>query len=134
MSRDFKAYYVIYASDDTATAISIFDDYAGAAESTDVHSWIEQSLAPLLTGPATAVAGRVIVHTWLSGGSSIKWLPQTSTRGRGGPCGSPLIQFNAGLRSKAHVAHATASRRHSRYLLVRLLSDHRLRGHKQAGD
>ena len=27
----FKAYYVIYAPDDTVTAISIFDDYAGAA-------------------------------------------------------------------------------------------------------
>ena len=29
----FKAYYVIYAPDDTVTAISIFDDYAGAEES-----------------------------------------------------------------------------------------------------
>ena len=26
----FQAYYVIYAPDDTVTAISIFDDYAGA--------------------------------------------------------------------------------------------------------
>ena len=26
-------------------------------------AWIEQNLAPLLTGPATAVAGPVIVHT-----------------------------------------------------------------------
>ena len=29
----FRAYYVIYAPDDTVTAISIFDDYAGAEES-----------------------------------------------------------------------------------------------------
>ncbi len=29
----FKAYYVIYAPDDTVTAISIFDDYASAKES-----------------------------------------------------------------------------------------------------
>jgi hypothetical protein len=29
----FQAYYVIYAPDDTVTAISIFDDYAGAQES-----------------------------------------------------------------------------------------------------
>ncbi len=29
----FKAYYVIYAPDDTVTAISIFEDYAGAEES-----------------------------------------------------------------------------------------------------
>ena len=60
----FQAYYVIYAPDDTVTAISIFDDYAGAQESNRRGlAWIEQSLAPLLTGPATAVAGPVIVHT-----------------------------------------------------------------------
>ncbi len=60
----FQAYYVIYAPDDTVTAISIFDDYVGAEESNQrVLAWIEQSLAPLLTGPASAVAGPVIVHT-----------------------------------------------------------------------
>src|ERR1700752_2775201 len=60
----FQAYYVIYAPDDTITAISIFDDYAGAAESNRrALAWIEQSLAPRLTGPATAVAELVIVHT-----------------------------------------------------------------------
>ena len=60
----FKAYYVIYAPDDTVTAISIFDDYAGAEESNRrALAWLEKSLAPLLTGPATAIAGPVIVHT-----------------------------------------------------------------------
>ena len=60
----FRAYYVIYAPDDTVTAISIFDSYAGAEESNArALAWIEKSLAPLLTGPATAVAGPVIVHT-----------------------------------------------------------------------
>jgi hypothetical protein len=60
----FQAYYVIYAPDDTVTAISIFDNYEGADESNkQVLAWINQSLAPLLTGPATAVAGPVIVHT-----------------------------------------------------------------------
>jgi hypothetical protein len=60
----FKAYYVIYAPDDTVTAISIFDNYAGAEESNRRGlAWIEQSLAPLLIGPATAVAGPVIVYT-----------------------------------------------------------------------
>ena len=55
---------MIYASDDTVTAISIFDDYAGAEESNKrALAWIDESLAPLLTGPATAVAGPVIVHT-----------------------------------------------------------------------
>jgi hypothetical protein len=60
----FRAYYVIYAPDDTVTAISIFDSYAGAEESNKrALAWIEESLAPLLTGQATAVAGPVIVHT-----------------------------------------------------------------------
>src|SRR6476646_11819719 len=60
----FRAYYVIYAPDDTVTAISIFDNYAGAQESNRRGlAWIEQNLAPLLTAPATEVDGQVIVHT-----------------------------------------------------------------------
>jgi hypothetical protein len=60
----FKAYYVVYAPDDTVTSISIFDDYASAQESNKrALEWIEQELAPMLAGPATAVAGPVIVHT-----------------------------------------------------------------------
>jgi len=57
-------YYVVYAPDDTVTAISIFKDYAGAEESKKrALAWIEQSLTPLLAGPATAIAGPMIVHT-----------------------------------------------------------------------
>lgn len=60
----FRAYYVIHAPDDTVTAISIFDDYAGAEESNRRGlSWIEQNLTPLLAGPVTAQAGTVIVYT-----------------------------------------------------------------------
>jgi hypothetical protein len=60
----FQAYYVVYAPDDTVTAISIFDNYASAEESNRrALAWIEQNLSPLLQGPATAVAGPVIVHT-----------------------------------------------------------------------
>jgi hypothetical protein len=60
----FRAYYVIYAPDDTVTAISIFDDYAGAEESNKRGlAWIEENLAPLLSGSATAAAGPVVVHT-----------------------------------------------------------------------
>ncbi len=59
----FMAYYVVYAPDDT-TAISIFKDVAGAEESNKrALAWIDESLAPLLVGPATAIAGPVIVHT-----------------------------------------------------------------------
>ena len=60
----FQAYYVIYAPDDTVTAISIFNDYAGAEESNKRGLvWIEQNLTPLLVGPATATSGPVIVHS-----------------------------------------------------------------------
>jgi hypothetical protein len=60
----FRAYYVVYAPDDTVTAISIFGDYTGAEESNKRGlAWIEQNLAPLMIGPASAIAGPVIVHT-----------------------------------------------------------------------
>jgi hypothetical protein len=47
------------------TAISIFNNFAGAEESNRRGlAWIEQNLTPLLIGPATAIAGPVIVHSW----------------------------------------------------------------------
>jgi hypothetical protein len=60
----FMAYYVVYAGDDTVTAISVFNKYEQAEEANKrMLAWAGQSLAPLLTGPATAIAGPVIVHT-----------------------------------------------------------------------
>ena len=60
----FKAYYVVYAPDDTVTAVALFDSFEGAEESNRRGlAWIEQNLAPLLAGPAMATAGPVIVHT-----------------------------------------------------------------------
>ncbi|MGO9024498.1 MAG: antibiotic biosynthesis monooxygenase [Beijerinckiaceae bacterium] len=60
----FMGYYVVYSPDDTVTAISIFNNYAGAEESNKrALAWIEKNLAPLLDGPATATAGPVIVHS-----------------------------------------------------------------------
>jgi hypothetical protein len=60
----FRAYYVTYAPDHLATAFSIVNDYANGEKSNRrVLAWIEQSLAPLLAGPAAAVAGQAIVHT-----------------------------------------------------------------------
>src|SRR5947199_5055153 len=59
----FMAYYVVYAPDDTVTAISLFNNYAGAEEANRrALTWIDQNLTPLLVGPATAVAGPEIVH------------------------------------------------------------------------
>lgn len=60
----FMGYYVVYAPDDTVTAISLFNNFAGAEESNRrALAWIEENLAPLLTGPTAVMAGPVIVHT-----------------------------------------------------------------------
>ena len=60
----FMAYYVVYAPDDTVTAISLFNNHAWAEEANRrALAWIEQDLGPLHVWPATAVAGPVIVHT-----------------------------------------------------------------------
>jgi hypothetical protein len=57
-------YYVVYAPDDTVTAISLVNNFASAEEANRrAIAWIEKDLAPLLTGPANAMAGPVIVHT-----------------------------------------------------------------------
>jgi hypothetical protein len=57
-------YYVIYAPDDTVTAISIFNTVAEAEESNRrALAWIEDNLGPLVVGSATATAGPVIVHS-----------------------------------------------------------------------
>jgi len=61
----FQAYYVVYAPDDTVTAIGIFDNVEAAEESNRrALAWIDENLGPLLAGPVTAVAGPVIVHTF----------------------------------------------------------------------
>ena len=60
----FMGYYVVYAPDDTVTAISLFNNVEAAEESNRrALAWIEENLGPLLAGPVTAMAGPVIVHT-----------------------------------------------------------------------
>ncbi len=60
----FRAYYVVYAGDDTVTAISIFDKFEQAEEANRrAIAWIEKDLGGLLAGHASAAAGPVIVHT-----------------------------------------------------------------------
>jgi hypothetical protein len=60
----FMGYYVIYAPDDTVTAISIFNSVAEAQESNRLAlAWIEENLGSLVVGQATATAGPVIVHS-----------------------------------------------------------------------
>ena len=60
----FMGYYVVYAGDDTVTAISIFNTVEQAQESNRrALAWIEKHLAQMVIGPTTATAGPVIVHS-----------------------------------------------------------------------
>ena len=47
----FKAYYVVYAADDTVTAISIFDVYASAQASTSARLRGSSRAAPIACRP-----------------------------------------------------------------------------------
>jgi hypothetical protein len=60
----FMGYYVVYAPDDTVTAISIFNTVEQAQESNRrALAWIEKHLAGLVASPASATAGPVIDHS-----------------------------------------------------------------------
>ena len=60
----FMGYYVVYAPDDTVTAISVFNTVAEAQESNRrALAFIEENLRPLVIGQASATAGPVIVHS-----------------------------------------------------------------------
>ena len=60
----FMGYYVVYAPDDTVTAISLFNTVEQAEESNRrALAWIEKNLAAYVVGSATATAGPVIVHS-----------------------------------------------------------------------
>jgi hypothetical protein len=60
----FMGYYVVYAPDDTVTAISIFNKVEEAEESNKLAlAWVQDNLAAYVVGEATATAGPVIVHS-----------------------------------------------------------------------
>jgi quinol monooxygenase YgiN len=60
----FMGYYVVYAPDDTVTAISVFNTVAEAQESNRrALAFIEDNLGPLVIGHASATSGPVIVHS-----------------------------------------------------------------------
>ena len=60
----FMGYYVVYAPDDTVTAISIFNKVEEAQESNRLAlAWAQENLAAFYVGQGTATAGPVIVHS-----------------------------------------------------------------------
>ena len=60
----FMGYYVVYAPDDTVTAISIFNKVEEAQESNKLAlAWVKDNLGDYFSGEADATAGPVIVHS-----------------------------------------------------------------------
>lgn len=59
----FLAYYVLDSGDGTVASVSVFEDQAGAEESTRrAADWVGQNLATLLPIPPEVVAGEVTVY------------------------------------------------------------------------
>ncbi len=59
----FVAYYVVRAGDGEVVSINIFEDEAGADESTRrAADWVGENLASLLPNAPEVAAGDVIVH------------------------------------------------------------------------
>jgi hypothetical protein len=59
----FQAYYVIYAPDDTVTAVSIFENYAAAQESNKrALAWIETAVRPVRSANSSLMFGSGAAH------------------------------------------------------------------------
>jgi hypothetical protein len=56
----FKAYYLVRTTDGNVVTISVFDDQAGAEESTRVAAgWVSENLADLSVSPPQVTTGEV---------------------------------------------------------------------------
>jgi hypothetical protein len=59
----FLAYCALHTGADVVASISIFEDQAGAEESTrQAAAWVKQHLASLVPNPAQHTAGKVIAY------------------------------------------------------------------------
>ena len=65
----FQAYYAIDAGGGRMASISVFEDRAGAEESTRMAAdWIRQNMASLIPNPPEVLEGEVVVHDAASAG------------------------------------------------------------------
>ena len=65
----FQAYYALDAGGGRLASVSVFDDQAGAEESTRMAAdWIRQNMASLVPNPPEVLQGEVVVHDAASAG------------------------------------------------------------------
>jgi hypothetical protein len=65
----FQAYYVVDAGGGRLATVSVFEDRAGAEESTrKAADWIRQNMASLIPNPPEVLEGDVVVHEAASAG------------------------------------------------------------------
>ena len=59
----FHAYYLVKTSDGSAVSISVYDDQAGAEESTrQAREWIQSNLPDMAAGPPEVIVGEVVIE------------------------------------------------------------------------
>src|SRR5215212_9053170 len=65
----FRAYYALDAGDGRFATVSVFEDRAGAEESTRLAAdWIKENMASLFPNPPEVLQGEVVVHGAASAG------------------------------------------------------------------
>ena len=65
----FRAYYALDAGDGRFATVSVFEDRAGAEESTRMAAdWIRENMASLFPNPPEVLQGEVVVHGAASAG------------------------------------------------------------------
>jgi hypothetical protein len=65
----FQAYYALDAGGGTIASVSVFEDRAGAEESTRLAAdWIRENMASLFPNPPEVLQGEVVVHGAASAG------------------------------------------------------------------
>ena len=65
----FQAYYVVDAGGGRIASVSVFEDRAGAQESTRLAAdWIRENMASLFPNPPEVLQGEVVVHGAASAG------------------------------------------------------------------
>ncbi len=66
----FKAYYALDAGGGRIASVSVFEDRAGAEESSRVAAdWIRQNMASLFPNPPEVLQGEVVAHEAVSAGA-----------------------------------------------------------------